>query len=106
MVDFNKIDAAIELIASKFNPDKIILFGSYASGFPHEDSDVDLIVVQDSDQPIQSRGFEIRMALLGTRIPIDLMVFTNSEFEKECGNSTSFLNSAMKNAKVMYERAD
>ena len=106
MVDFNEIDAAVKLIVAKFNPDKIILIGSYASGFPNEDSDIDLIVVQDSDQPIQSRGFEIRMALLGTRIPFDLMVFTNSEFEKEKGNSSSFLNSAMKNAKVMYERAD
>ena len=106
MVTQSQIDEIIRILVSECQPDKIILFGSYASGFPHEDSDVDLIVVQDSDQPIQSRGFEIRMALLGTRIPIDLMVFTNSEFEKECGNSTSFLNSAMKNAKVMYERAD
>lgn len=32
-------------IAAEFSPDKIILFGSYAYGTPHEDSDVDILVV-------------------------------------------------------------
>src|SRR6202011_4612235 len=32
-------------IAEEFHPDKIILFGSYAWGIPHKDSDVDLLIV-------------------------------------------------------------
>ena len=67
---------------------------------------MDLLIIQDTDQPIQTRGFDIRMSLIGTMIPFDILIYTNSEFEKEKDNSFSFLNSAMRNSKVLYERAD
>ncbi len=106
VIDSNKINDIVNRIATKFDPDKIILFGSYASGSQNEDSDLDLLIIKDTDQPIQTRGFDIRMSLLGTMIPFDILIYTNSEFENEKSNSFSFLNSAMKNAKVLYERAD
>ena len=106
MVDSNKINDIVNRIATKFNPEKIILFGSYASNSQNDDSDLDLLIIQDTDQPIQTRGFEIRMSLIGTMIPFDILIYTNSEFEKEKDNSFSFLNSAMRNSKVLYERAD
>ena len=106
MVDSNKINDIVNRIATKFNPEKIILFGSYASNSQNDDSDLDLLIIQDTDQPIQTRGFDIRMSLIGTMIPFDILIYTNSEFEKEKDNSFSFLNSAMRNSKVLYERAD
>ncbi|HOT13799.1 MAG TPA: nucleotidyltransferase domain-containing protein [Bacteroidales bacterium] len=106
MIDSNKINDIVYRIATKFNPDKIILFGSYASGSQNEDSDLDLLIIKDTDLPIQSRGFDIRMSLIGTKIPFDILVYTNLEFEKEKSNSFSFLNSALKNSKTLYERAD
>ena len=106
MVDSKRINDIVNRIATKFNPDKIILFGSYASNSQNDDSDLDLLIIQDTDQPIQTRGFEIRMSLIGTMIPFDILIYTNSEFEKEKDNSFSFLNSAMRNSKVLYERAD
>lgn len=92
-------------IVSRFNPEKIILFGSYANGTQNENSDLDLLIVQDSDLPIQKRGLDIRLSLIGTKIPIDILVYTNSEFEQEKNSAYSFLNSAIKNSKVLY-RAD
>ncbi len=106
MVDSKRINDIVNRIAIKFNPDKIILFGSYASNSQNDDSDLDLLIIQDTDQPIQTRGFDIRMSLIGTMIPFDILIYTNSEFEKEKDNSFSFLNSAMRNSKVLYERAD
>jgi predicted nucleotidyltransferase len=106
MIDSNKLNDIVNRIATKFDPDKIILFGSYASGSQHEDSDLDLLIIKDTDQPIQTRGFELRMSLIGTMIPFDILFYTNSEYEKEKSNSFSFLNSAMKNTKILYERAD
>jgi len=106
MVDSKRINDIVNRIATKFNPDKIILFGSYASNSQNDDSDLDLLIIQDTDQPIQTRGFDIRMSLIGTMIPFDILIYTNSEFEKEKDNSFSFLNSAMRNSKVLYERAD
>ena len=106
MIDSKVIDEVVKRIASRFNPDKIILFGSYANGTQNDDSDLDLLIVQDSDLPMQKRGLDIRMSLLGTMIPMDILIYTKSEFDQEKNNSLSFLNSAIKNSKILYERAD
>ncbi len=106
MVDSNKINEIVYRIASKFNPERIILFGSYANGTQKEDSDIDLLIIQETDLPPQKRGFEIRMSLIGSMMPFDILIYTKSEYEQEKENRFSFLNSAIKNAKVLYERAD
>jgi uncharacterized protein len=106
MVDSNKINEITTRIASKFNPDRIILFGSYANGTQKDDSDIDLLIIQDTDLPPQKRGFDIRMSLLGLMLPFDILVYTKSEFEREKENEFSFLSCAIKNSKVLYERAD
>lgn len=104
MIDSNKISEIALGIATKFNPHKIILFGSYANGTQEEDSDIDLLIIQDTDLPIQQRGYDIRMSLIGSKMPFDILVYTNLEFEQEKDNSSSFLNSAIKNSKLLYER--
>ena len=106
MVDSNKINEIASRIATKFNPEKIILFGSYANGTQKEDSDLDLLIIQETDLPPQQRGFDIRMSLIGTMIPFDILIFTKLEFEQEKGKRFSFLSSAIKNSKILYERAD
>ncbi len=106
MIDSKKIDEVASRIASRFNPYKIILFGSYANGTPNDDSDLDLLIVQDSDLPMQKRGLDIRMSLIGTKIPLDILIYTKLEFEQEKSENSSFLNSAIKNSKVLYERPD
>jgi predicted nucleotidyltransferase len=106
MIDSDKINEVVDRIATKFNPDKIILFGSHATGAPTNDSDLDLLIVQDTDQPMHKRGFDIRMSLRGIMVPMDILVFTNLEFNQEKNRKFSFLSSAIKNSKVLYERAD
>lgn len=91
-------------IATKFNPHKIILIGSYANGTQKEDSDIDLLIIQDTDLPIQQRGYDIRMSLIGSKMPFDILVYTEMEFEQEKEKNSSFLNTAMKNSKLLYER--
>jgi uncharacterized protein len=105
MIDTNKINEVVARIADKFNPDKIILFGSYASGNPNKDSDLDLLIIQDTDLPMHKRGLDIRLSLIGTMIPIDVLVYTKTEFDEEKNKRYSFLNSAIKNSKILYERA-
>jgi len=105
MIDSDKIDEVVNRIATKFNPDKIILFGSYANGTPNEDSDLDLLIVQETDLPMHKRGMDIRLSLIGSMIPIDILIFTQSEFDQEKNRRFSFLSSAIINSKVLYERA-
>lgn len=106
MIDSNMIAEITDRIATRFNPDRIILFGSYANGTQKVDSDLDLLIIQETDLPLLKRGFEIRMSLLGLMIPFDILIYTKSEFEREKENRFSFLSSAIKNSKVLYERAD
>src|SRR5437762_12762377 len=61
-------------IAEQFQPDKIILFGSYAYGKPHEDSDVDLLVVMPAYNEV-NQSIRIRLAI-EPPFPLDLIVRT------------------------------
>ena len=106
MLDSSKINDVVTMIASRFNPDKIILFGSYANGTPNDDSDLDLLIVQDTELPMQKRGLDIRLSLIGTMIPMDILIYTNAEFDVEKNKSFSFINSIIKNSKIVYERID
>ena len=62
--------------------------------------------MQDTELPMQKRGLDIRLSLIGTMIPIDILIYTNAEFDKEKNISFSFINSVIKNSKLLYERVD
>ena len=106
MIDSAKIGDIALKIANKFNPEKIILFGSYAKGTQNKGSDIDLLIIQDTDLPSYRRGIEIRMSLIGTKMPIDILVYTRIEFEKEKQDKYSFLYSAIKTSKILYDRTN
>ena len=106
MIDSNKISEVVDRIAHKFNPDKIILFGSYARGISDDGSDLDLLIIQETDLPMHKRGLDIRLSLIGTMIPIDVLVYTKTEFDEEKKKRYSFINSAIRNSKIVYERVD
>jgi predicted nucleotidyltransferase len=104
MIGEIRINEIVNRIVLQCNPDKIILFGSYAAGNPNPDSDLDLIVIRDTDLPRQKRSFDIQKSLIGTLIPMDILVYTQKEFDQEQQEKYSFLHSAIKNSKIVYER--
>jgi len=76
----------------RVNPDKIILFGSYATGNPNENSDLDLFVIKETDFPRPQRTVQVRKMLYGSMVPIDLIVYTPKEIEESKENkSVSFM---------------
>jgi predicted nucleotidyltransferase len=91
-------------IAERFRPDKIILFGSYAYGTPHEDSDVDLLVVMPCRNQLD-QGFKIRCALEAP-FPMDLIVRTPKEMKWRLEEGESFLTEILSKGKVLYEKDD
>jgi predicted nucleotidyltransferase len=91
-------------IVRNIDPEKIILFGSYAYGNYNEDSDLDLIIVKESKLPRHKRGLEIRRLFYGLLVPMDLKVYTPDEYKSELNNQYSFLSSALKDSKILYER--
>jgi len=99
------IDGVVRTIAENFHPRKIVLFGSYASGNPTPDSDLDLLVVMESDQPRQvKRSVPMHMMFRPTPCPMDILVYTPDEVAYWNGTVNHIVTEAMSRGKVMYER--
>lgn len=83
-----------------YNPQKIILFGSYAYGNPGVDSDLDIAIVKKTNKPFYKRLREVRM-LLRTATPVDIFVFTPEEFERG-KTSNPLIEEIASRGKVVY----
>jgi predicted nucleotidyltransferase len=88
-------------IAEKFQPEKIILFGSYAYGTPHQDSDVDLLVVMPASNE-SSKACRILNTIVAP-FPIDLIVRTPKNLAWRLKAGDWFLREIVANGKVLYE---
>jgi predicted nucleotidyltransferase len=88
-------------IAEMFHPEKIILFGSHAYGTPHEDSDVDLLVVMPARNELD-QGVRIRWALPAP-FPMDLLVSKPANLKWRLEEGDSFLTEITTKGKVLYE---
>ena len=95
-LDINNI--ILSLIGTK--PQKIVLFGSYAYGNPDPDSDIDLLVVVDTDKSFHQRIQQLRPLLPKNR-PIDLIVLTPQEYQKAKGIN-SLVDEIDAKGKVIY----
>jgi len=79
-------------ILEKFQPYKVVLFGSYAYGTPDLDSDVDLLVVMDSDEPIVQRIRRVMEVAKVRFLPMDILVRTPAEMAERLAMGDFFLS--------------
>ena len=91
-------------IAEKFDPERIILFGSYAYGKPHPYSDVDLLVVIDTKERPLAKQLEISRALSPHPFGMDILVYAPQEIKSRIAMGDYFLREIVSRGKVMYER--
>lgn len=90
-------------VAERFDPDKIILFGSYAYGTPHKDSDVDILVVMPARNQLD-QAFKIRLEVAAP-FPMDLIVRTPKTMSWRLEEGDSFLKEIVTQGKVLYAKA-
>lgn len=88
-------------VADEFHPKKIVLFGSYAYGRPHADSDVDILVVMPARNQIQ-QACKIRLAIPAP-FPMDLIVRTPREIQWRLKEGDSFVREILSKGIVLYE---
>lgn len=93
------------LIAERFHPDKIILFGSYAYGTPNADSDVDLMVIMPARNEFD-QAVKIRWELPDPPFAMDLLVRKPSEWKWRVEERESFCTEINEKGKVLYEAGD
>ena len=103
MITQEQINEITKRIVNKFKPQKIILFGSYANGTPTEESDLDLLIIKDSDFPAHLQNRKVRKILSDLRIPVDVMVKTPEEFQIYKDIIGTIIYPANKFGKVIYE---
>lgn len=95
---------AVRRIAQALRPEKIILFGSYAYGSPTEDSDVDLLVVMETDARAAERSWAVSQHLIPRPFAVDILVKTPQEIEAALATGDFFIEEIVKQGKVLYER--
>jgi predicted nucleotidyltransferase len=91
----------VQLIAARFRPEKIVLFGSHAYGKPTADSDVDLLVVMPTRDQI-AQAVKIRWEFPAP-FPLDLIVRTPERLRRRLKDGDSFLREIMTRGIVLHE---
>ena len=95
----------ISRIADQFRPKRIILFGSYAYGKPRPESDVDLLVVMDTQLRETQQALEIRQHI-NPLFGVDILVYTPSRLEQRLKLGDWFLKEITEKGLVVYESPD
>lgn len=98
-----KIKEIAAKIAVEFQPEKIILFGSYAWGKPGPDSDVDLFVVKETENTRKLAG-DIDGSLWGRDFPMDIIVYRPDNVERSIKSGNFFIRNIMTKGKILYDR--
>ncbi|HVN54904.1 MAG TPA: nucleotidyltransferase domain-containing protein [Anaerolineaceae bacterium] len=92
-------------IALQFKPIKIILFGSYAHGKPRPESDVDLLIVMNTNLKESEQALHIRQ-YINPLFGVDILVYTPARLKERLGWGDSFLEEITSKGRVMYESPD
>jgi len=102
-VSMRAIRAVAQRIVEHFQPEKIILFGSYAYGHPKPESDVDLLVIMDTPLRTRQQRLEISRARSPRPFPLDVIVRTPRELAERIAMGDLFLAEILTRGKVLYE---
>jgi predicted nucleotidyltransferase len=100
------IQDVVRQIAEKFHPQKIILFGSYARGKPRPESDVDMLVIMETQLKETRQALLIDKSLERDLFGLDLLVRTPANLRERIALGDSFLKEIVTMGKVLYESPD
>ena len=98
----DQIQIVVDKIVKEFQPEKVILFGSYAWGKPHEDSDVDLFVVKKTDMPTLKRIEALDRMFPRRQFPMDFLVYTPEQVQRRVSVGDLFVREIINKGHVLY----
>jgi uncharacterized protein len=105
MISRADIQAFVHQVVDRFDPTRVILFGSYAYGKPTVDSDVDLLVVMPHRGPSAKVASRIRLAC-PRNFPMDLIVRSPAEVRRRIARGDTFLDEVTSKGIVLHESGD
>jgi predicted nucleotidyltransferase len=97
----------VEAIGRTYNPQKVILFGSHAYGEPTQDSDIDLLIIKETDETMVDRFVTVKRLIFDPdqRIPVSPLVYTPSELQERLDLGDDFVQKIVSEGRVVYEQA-
>jgi predicted nucleotidyltransferase len=102
-VDETLLNEIVRRVLTVARPDKIILFGSAATGQMNKDSDIDLLIVEPVVENTRHRSVEINRALGDVSYPVDVIVMRTERFEQTKRFIGGIAYPANKYGRVIYE---
>ena len=99
------IDTVVEQIVEQFSPQQILLFGSQAYGQPTEESDVDLLVIMETEESPLHAAARISAAIEHP-IPLDIIVRTPETFAAQLSDRSFFESRVQRDGISLYEAPD
>lgn len=103
MIDQSKLRAMSRRIVEEFQPDKVVLFGSHASGTAKSDSDADFLVILSFRGKASRKAAEI-LDRVNPSFPVDLIVRTPEQVRRRLALGDCFLRDVLENGRILYER--
>ena len=106
MIDGQEIERVAALLGRAANAERVVLFGSHARGDAGENSDVDFMIIADSQLPRFKRSRQLYKLIRPHPFAMDLLVYTPEEVEKGSKSPVSFVSMVVKEGKTVYVRRD
>ena len=100
----HNIQKMVRRLVDRFDPDRIILFGSHARGTAGPDSDVDLLVILPVTGSKRAKQIEMRVALHDIKTPKDIIVATPDQVEQQKNVVGTIIRPALQEGRVLYVR--
>lgn len=99
----DELERIVEVIKNEYAPEKIVLFGSLAAEHVHEWSDIDLLIIKQTDKRPIERTMEV-VNLIRPKIGIDLFIYTPEEYDLLLKERYAFILNVLKTGKTVYEK--
>jgi predicted nucleotidyltransferase len=98
------IGTVVEKIRTAYKPEKIILFGSYAYGEPGRDSDIDLLVIKETDERPIDRRMTVRRIVTDPkrRVALEILVLTPGEIRNRLDVGDQFISEILDKGEILY----
>lgn len=103
MVELQEIERLSQKIAEAFDPERIVLFGSYAYGTPRELSDVDLLVILEYEGHPHDKSMEI-WDRIRPSFSVDILARRSTDTKQRYDDFDPMIREALDKGKVLYER--
>ncbi|MCM8784613.1 MAG: nucleotidyltransferase domain-containing protein [Candidatus Omnitrophica bacterium] len=99
-----EIHKILDILKTKYKPQKVILFGSAVRGEFEEGSDLDFFIIKQTKLPRHRRPLEIYKFLNDQNLPIDFIIYTPEEFKERLSLGDFFIKRILKEGEVLYEK--